>query len=258
MQLTPVCLMLSCLRVSPDRSQFSRYDSISLSCEDLLNSMAWKVKRNTSRSGVTTCTFGWGSNPAGSTCFIGNIYPSDSGTYWCESDSGERSNTVNITITERPVILISPALPVPEGAGVTLGCRHEADASVQRFHFYKDGRSIGSSSSTGEFTRLSVSKSDEGLYTCGVPRGGESVGSWLAVEAPPPPPPPLPSSSPSPALPALPCPLSVSRLLCHLMAGAPYLLSTILLGLIVRDRKRAARTDAERGGGDDVVMETVA
>ncbi|KAM6960420.1 uncharacterized protein LKV04_021991 [Tautogolabrus adspersus] len=181
MQLTPFCLMLSCLRVSPDRSQFSRYDSISLSCEDQLNSTAWKVKRNTSRSGVTTCTFGWGSNTAGSTCEITNIYPSDSGVYWCESDSGERSNAVNITITERPVILMIPALAVPEGAAVTLGCKHEANSSIQRFDFYKDGCSVGSSA-TGQFTRHSVSKSDEGLYTCGVSGGEESVGSWLAVE----------------------------------------------------------------------------
>ncbi|XP_049423622.1 uncharacterized protein LOC125883403 isoform X3 [Epinephelus fuscoguttatus] len=73
----------------------------------------------------------------------------------------------------------------------------------------------------------SVSPSDEGLYRCNCVSGaGGSADSWLTVRAPPAgrdPPPPL---------------LSVSALLRHLVAGAPYLLSTILLGLIYRDRAR--------------------
>ncbi|XP_078020075.1 uncharacterized protein LOC144459633 isoform X2 [Epinephelus lanceolatus] len=91
--------------------------------------------------------------------------------------------------------------------------------------FYKDGVFIRSSS-TGNMTIHSVSPSDEGLYRCNVSGAGGSADSWLTVRAPPAgrdPPPPL---------------LSVSALLRHLVAGAPYLLSTILLGLIYRDRAR--------------------
>uniref|UniRef100_UPI0037E7D1FB Fc receptor-like protein 5 isoform X2 n=1 Tax=Semicossyphus pulcher TaxID=241346 RepID=UPI0037E7D1FB len=248
MQLTSFCMVLTCLRVSPDRSQFSRWDSITLSCEDQLNSTGWRVKRNTSKGGITCCSFGWGSTSAGAACFIGSTYPSDSGVYWCESASGEKSNAINITITDRTVILESPALPVAEGAAVTLGCKTDANSSNQGFNFYKDGRSIGNSS-TGELTIHSVSKSDEGLYTCSVSGGEESVGSWLAVKASPPTPPPASSASP--------CAVSVPRLMCHLMVGTPYLLSTILLGLVYRDRMRAARTVAERRGSKDVVMEIV-
>ncbi|XP_070785868.1 Fc receptor-like protein 5 [Enoplosus armatus] len=232
MQLTPFCLVLcessyaACLRVSPDRSQFFRYDSISLSCEDPLNSTGWKVKRKTSEGGVRPCSSGWGSSSSGSTCIIGNTYPSDSGLYWCESVDGERSNAVNITITDRTVVLESPALPVSEGAAVTLRCKPETHSSDHMFNFYKYGRCIGSSS-TGEMTIHSASKSDVGLYKCSIPGGGESVGSWLAVEAA------LPSSSSPPA-----ASVSLSRLMCHLVVGTPYLLSTILLGLIYRDRKR--------------------
>ncbi|GLD68110.1 low affinity immunoglobulin gamma Fc region receptor II-like isoform X3 [Lates japonicus] len=139
MQLTPFCLMLSCLRVSPNRSQFFRYDTITLTCEDQSNSTSWKVKRETPAGGVRPCSSGWGSASSGSTCIIGSTYPSDSGVYWCESVDGEQSNGVNITIT----------------------------------------------------------------------------------------------------------------------VGAPYLVSTILLGLIYRDRKRAARTVGGRRGSNDVIMEIV-
>lgn len=89
----------ACLRVSPDRSQFFRYDSISLSCEHQLNSTGWRVKRKTTVGGVRPCSSGWGSTSSSSTCIIGNTYPTDSGVYWCESEDGERSNSVNITIT---------------------------------------------------------------------------------------------------------------------------------------------------------------
>ncbi|XP_074518054.1 Fc receptor-like protein 5 isoform X2 [Halichoeres trimaculatus] len=246
MQLPPLCLLLSCLRVSPDRSQFFKYEPVSLSCEDQLNSTSWKVKRTTSKGGETSCTFGWGSTPTSSTCVIGNIYPSDSGVYWCESASGERSNTVNISITDRTVILESPVLPVPEGGAVTLSCISKSDLSNRRFDFYKDGGSIGNSS-TGKMTLQRVSKSDEGLYSCRV-QGEESEESRLSVEASPPfssPAPPLASGS-----------VSVSRLLCHLVVGVPYLMSTVLLGLICKDR-RVARGAGRRRGSKDVVMEIV-
>ncbi|XP_070849656.1 Fc receptor-like protein 5 [Chaetodon trifascialis] len=248
MQLTPFCLMLSCLRVSPDRSQFFRYDSISLSCEHQSNSTGWKVKRKTTGGGVRPCSSGWGSTSSGSTCIIGNTYPSDSGVYWCESEDGQRSNSVNITITDRTVILESPVLPVSEGAAVILRCKAETNSSDHMFNYYKDDRSI-SSNSTEEMTIHSVSKSDEGLYKCSITGGGESIGSWMAVEGSFPPSSSAPSDSTS---------YFHHGLMCHLVVGAPYLLSTILLGLIYKDRKRAARTVAERGGSNTVIMEIVA
>ncbi|XP_035531123.1 Fc receptor-like protein 1 [Morone saxatilis] len=248
MHATPFCLMLSCLQVSPDRSQFFRYDSISLRCEDQLNSTGLKVKRNTSEGWTTTCGFGWGSSSSDSTCIIGNTYPSDSGVYWCESGDRKRSNNVNITITDRAVLLDSPALPVLEGATVILRCKAEMDSSDHRFNFYKDGCPI-SNNSTGEITIHSASKSDEGLYKCSISGGGESLGSWLTVEASLPPSPAAPSAASSS--------VSVPRLMCHLLVGTPYLLSTILLGLIYRDRNRAAQMVAERRGSNDVIMEII-
>ncbi|XP_034713202.1 Fc receptor-like protein 5 [Etheostoma cragini] len=181
MQLTPLCLVLSCLQISPDRSQFFRYDSVSLRCEDPLNSTGWKVKRKTAEGGVRPCSSGWGTASSGSTCLIGNTYPSDTGAYWCESTSGDRSLGVNITITDRAVLLQSPGLPVSEGAAVTLRCKADAPSPEHTYEFHKDGRVIASGS-TGVMTIDSVSTSDEGLYACSIPGYGESLGSWMAVE----------------------------------------------------------------------------
>lgn len=89
----------ACLRVRPDRAQFFRYDSISLICEDQGNSTGWKVKRKTPEGGIRPCFSGWGTTSSGSDCVIGDTYPADTGLYWCESEDGEKSNGVNITIT---------------------------------------------------------------------------------------------------------------------------------------------------------------
>ncbi|MEQ2284089.1 hypothetical protein AMECASPLE_017993 [Ameca splendens] len=256
MLVTPFCLMLTCLQVSPDRSQFFRYDSITLSCEDPLNSTGWKVKRRTSDSGVRPCSSGWGFASSGSICIIGNTYPTDTGVYWCESDGGNRSNEVNITITDRTVILESPAMPVSEGAAVVLYCKAETNASKHKYNFFKDGHLIRSNCS-GEMTIVSASRSDEGLYTCSASGLGESEGSWLTVvgnrndqniQL-------TPSSGPATASFSFP----ESRLLCHLIVGIPYLFSTVLLGLIYRDRKRgeAAQIAADKKKNLDVNMERI-
>ncbi|XP_069031667.1 low affinity immunoglobulin gamma Fc region receptor II-like isoform X2 [Embiotoca jacksoni] len=276
----------ACLRVSPDSSQFFRQNSISLSCEDQLNSTSWKVKRKTLEGGVGFCSSNWGSASSASTCTVTKAYPSDSGAYWCESVSGERSDSANVAITgtahitftvvppgmssfkaarravgvrndleerlfsskDGAVILESPALPVSEGAAVTLRCKAKRNSFNHKFHFSKDGHSI-TSNSTGQMTIHRVSKSDEGLYKCSISGGEESSGSWLVVVQAS----PAPTSS---APPAASCSFSVIRLVCHLVAGTPYLLSTILLGLLYRDRKRA-QTGAERRSSADVIMEIV-
>ncbi|KAK5848110.1 hypothetical protein PBY51_005755 [Eleginops maclovinus] len=245
MQLTPLCLMLSCLRVSPDQSQFFRYDSFSLSCEDRLYGTDWTLKRKTSVGGVRPCSSGWGTTALGASCDVGTPYPSDTGVYWCESGDGRRSNnSINITITDRPVLLKCPTLPVLGGSDATLRCQAETFSSEHTFHFLKDGRLI-SSSLTGEMTIRGVSQSDEGLYSCSIRQVGESVGSWLSVEG----------STSAPTTDC--CLVSVPRLMCHLVVGTPFLLSTILLVLIYRDKNRAARTGAERRGSKEVIMEIV-
>ncbi|KAF7642555.1 hypothetical protein LDENG_00256010 [Lucifuga dentata] len=245
MKLTPFCL-LTCLRLSPDRSQFFMYDSFSLTCDNQLNSTSdWRVKRKTPEGGVRHCSSGWGSASSGSSCTIRRAYPSDSGVYWCESRTGECSNAVNVTVSDGSVILESPGLPVLQGDAVTLRCRPETGSAHHTFTFYKDGLPLGRGSAA-EMTIHGVSKSDEGLYKCASSGGGESAESWMNVRA----------SDPSSSLPPAASSSSVFRMLCHLVVGTPYLLSTVMLGLIYRDRKRA-QTRVERRSGDEVVMETV-
>ncbi|XP_042072653.1 uncharacterized protein LOC121813162 [Haplochromis burtoni] len=120
--------------------------------------------------------------PTGSYCTISNVYREDGGEYWCETEGGNRSNKINITVTVGSVILESPAIPVIEEGNVTLCCRNKMASSNFKTDFYKYGHPIHNSS-TGNVTIHRVSKSDEGLYKCGISGVGESSESWLSVRA---------------------------------------------------------------------------
>ncbi|XP_076581577.1 low affinity immunoglobulin gamma Fc region receptor II-b-like [Chaetodon auriga] len=178
MEITALCTIVTSLRVYPSSTQFFQYDSLKLSCGD---SSEWKVKRNTSAKRNAECSIAWGRGNQ-SLCHIDDLYPSDTGVYWCESGAGECSNAINITVTTGSVILKTPVLPVPEGEAVTLRCTNRTSSSNLTAEFYKDGLLIGSSS-TGNMTIFHVSKSDEGLYKCNISGAGESLNSWLAVRA---------------------------------------------------------------------------
>ncbi|KAG7231647.1 hypothetical protein INR49_010778 [Caranx melampygus] len=68
-----------------------------------------------------------------------------------------------------------------EGDDVTLSCRSSITSSSNlTTDFYKDEVFIRSSS-TGNMTIHSVSRSDEGLYRCNISGAGGSPGSWLSV-----------------------------------------------------------------------------
>ncbi|XP_031137499.1 protein sidekick-like [Sander lucioperca] len=179
MAVTTLCVVIAALRVIPNRSQFFQYESVKLSCGPLGNSSGWRVKRNTSANINESC-----DRMNESDCSISELYPLDSGVYWCESAAGECSNTVNINVIGAGgVILESPVLPVMEGDAVTLRCRTKRTSSFNlTADFYKDGRLIRSSS-TGTLTIHSVSNSDEGLYKCNVSGAGESPDGWLTVRA---------------------------------------------------------------------------
>ncbi|XP_051249544.1 low affinity immunoglobulin gamma Fc region receptor II-b-like isoform X3 [Dicentrarchus labrax] len=223
------------LRVLPNRSQFFHYETVSLSCGQ---QEEWRVKRNTSKNINKDCfTSRNGTNE--SLCFIDDLYPSDSGVYWCESAEGECRDAVNITVTRGSVILESPVLPVMEGDDVTLRCTNRTPSASNLTDFYKDGFLIRSSS-TGNMTIHNVSQSDEGLYKCNISGVGESLESWLTVRV---------SDSAVSDAPVM----SVSRLICHIVVGTPFLVSTIILGLIYRDR-RAPRLVADNRR-HNVIME---
>ncbi|KAM8748314.1 uncharacterized protein AB9X84_016043 [Acanthopagrus schlegelii] len=250
------------LTVSPDRSQFFKYESLSLSCKDNRTSSRWTVKAKTIR-GVSECGRDWGFQQ-GSTCTINEAYSWNSGVYWCESTSGETSPAANISVTENHVILESPVSAVTEGESVTLRCSTQSNSSDLRASIFMKDRSAVGAAITGEMTVHSVSKSDEGLYMCVITDVGASAESWLAVrervaEK-------TDAARPSggftgnvteagPGAPAA-SHLYVSRLICLLVVGTPYLLSTIKLGLLYRDKAKTRQVEGTRNC-DEVQMEEI-
>uniref|UniRef100_A0A8C1VRS6 Ig-like domain-containing protein n=1 Tax=Cyprinus carpio TaxID=7962 RepID=A0A8C1VRS6_CYPCA len=122
----------------------------------------------------------WGSQ-TGSTCTISSTIPDDTGVYWCESESGENSPPVNITV-HLGVILESPVHPVTEGENLTLRCLYPFPTPTNlRADFYKDGTLI--QNQTTEMIISTVSKSHEGFYSCKHRERGESPKSWISVTA---------------------------------------------------------------------------
>ncbi|XP_053537831.1 carcinoembryonic antigen-related cell adhesion molecule 5 [Ictalurus punctatus] len=166
------------LIINPSRTQHFTNDSLSLSCEDQINSTGWRVRRYTHSEGGSDCSRG---SVTGSTCKISSLYTSYTGVYWCESESGENSNPVNITVHDGDVILESPVHPVTEGHPLTLRCLYRyPNSSNLRADFYKNG-SVLQNQTTGEMIIYNVSKSDEGFYHCKHPERGESLKSWVSV-----------------------------------------------------------------------------
>ncbi|XP_055370077.1 sialoadhesin-like [Betta splendens] len=203
-----------------------------MKCDDDDGSDEWTVMRNTSKKNMTRCGDDWGRSK-NSFCVINNIYPFDSGVYWCESSSASSSSSssssINISVSGGSVILQSPVLPVMEGHDVTLHCQTKSPPSKLPADFYKDG-SLIRTEPTGHMTIHRVTKSDEGAYKCSIQAGGESASSWMLVSegrsttTVPPPPPPLPPPPPPSS-----CPLCVWWPLKSLFVLVPMLMLVIFL-----------------------------
>uniref|UniRef100_A0A3B4X8K7 Ig-like domain-containing protein n=1 Tax=Seriola lalandi dorsalis TaxID=1841481 RepID=A0A3B4X8K7_SERLL len=162
------------LTVSPDRVQHFTSDSVSLSCEG--NSTEWRVMRF-AESKYLSCS-AWG-RMTGSSCDIDSNGPSNA-VYWCESGSGEFSNTVNITVQNDDFILLSPVRPVTEGESVILGCKLRTERNISSVFFYQNDKLIQNDSRV-ELNISAVSQSDEGFYKC-QSSGRVSAQSWMSVK----------------------------------------------------------------------------
>nr|XP_055037645.1 obscurin-like [Misgurnus anguillicaudatus] len=171
------------LIIRPNRSQHFSSESLFLSCEDHSNSTGWTVRRYTDK--LNTCSSSdWRSTGTTSTCTIRSLDTSDTGVYWCQSESGEKLHPVNISVHYVDVILDSPVHPVTERDPLTLRCLYQnKKPSNLRAEFYKDGSEV-QSQTTGDMMIIpTVSKIYEGFYYCKHPERGESPTSWISVRA---------------------------------------------------------------------------
>ncbi|XP_074480575.1 Fc receptor-like protein 5 isoform X3 [Sebastes fasciatus] len=164
------------LTVSPDRVQHFDKQSVSLTCEG--NSTKWRVMRLSEYGSLIDCTT-WGTM-TGSTCNIDRSWLS--GVYWCESETGQFSNAVNITIPYEDIILVSPVHPVAEGHPVTLGCKLNTEKVLHDVDFYKNDKLI-KNHTNGELIITAVSKSDEGFYRCKGKESPPGSRSWTSQES---------------------------------------------------------------------------
>ncbi|XP_028420589.1 uncharacterized protein LOC114546123 [Perca flavescens] len=172
--------------------------SVSLSCEEDDSSAGWTLRRNTSGETRTQCGDGWG-RPAGSSCIISYMDPSQSGVYWCESREGATSNSITITVTDGPVILQSPVLPVMEGEDLTLTCQTETSSILP----------AGKPNTTSPPTSS--------------PPAPETTSAPAQTSDPP---------STSDLL------YLVIRLVCHLVVFCPYCISTFIMVSLYRQRAK--------------------
>ncbi|XP_047454284.1 high affinity immunoglobulin gamma Fc receptor I-like [Mugil cephalus] len=164
-------------QIIPNRLQLFQYETLSLHCEGLNGSSLIRGIRG-SEGFLSACE---DTNQA-FTCTVPRAYQADGGEYWCETETGQTSNTVRVTVAPNCVILETPVLPVVEGDCVTLRCRNQTAVSNITTTFYKDGREI-ERNTAGEMTLHRVSDADQGLYKCNILDIGESPESWLAVRA---------------------------------------------------------------------------
>ncbi|KAF3837245.1 hypothetical protein F7725_004709 [Dissostichus mawsoni] len=130
-----------------------------MSCEG--NSTEWRVMRFSKSDFLYPCSI-WGTM-TGSTCTITRSWVS--GVYWCESETGQFSNAVNITKDDDDIILLSPVRPVAEGRSVTLSCKFKTGTVLYNVDFYQNDKLI-QNDTRRELTISAVSKSDEGFYKC--------------------------------------------------------------------------------------------
>ncbi|XP_059933182.1 Fc receptor-like protein 5 isoform X3 [Gadus macrocephalus] len=213
------------LQISPSRTQFFKRESLTLCCgadERIMTNSKSACSHKSHECNIT----------------LAGVH--HSGSYWCDSNSGELGEAVNITVTGGSVILKSPVHPVPEGTSVTLHCLSQKLDVVKPINesctFSRNGLLIGVGL-TGEMSFAAVNRSHKGLYTCTF-SGVESPGSWLAVRAT--------SSTESP-------PPTNHHLLLPLVYAGPPLLLMVLLGIVGGCCWRKSRKEAEEAASEDEV-----
>ncbi|KAK7910117.1 hypothetical protein WMY93_014801 [Mugilogobius chulae] len=174
--LTPILLLMvsvfrkhvhgrASVKVIPNSAQLLQYKKASISCEEF-GPGNWTVWRFTNSWVMSECGSGWGLTETNSSVCILTMprVNDDSGLYWCESKyRRSSSNSINITVTNTPVILETP-VQVEEGLDVVLNCKIDSKPSSLTVEFYRDDELLKSSSEPQ--TTIRFSRDQEGAYTC--------------------------------------------------------------------------------------------
>nr|XP_029138313.1 low affinity immunoglobulin gamma Fc region receptor II-a-like isoform X2 [Labrus bergylta] len=93
------------LRLEPNRLQFFKYESLIFHCEGSHDLTGLKIVHR-SKGELVKCQTTVTSKR--STCTIPNLFPEDSGQYWCESGDGKRSDIIHITVTDSLILRLEP------------------------------------------------------------------------------------------------------------------------------------------------------
>lgn len=88
------------LIIKSNRTQYIQSESVSLSCVAQDSASGWSLRRYLSSypASLSGCPFNKTVTWDQSTCNISSLSVSDSGVYWCQSESGLYSNAVKITV----------------------------------------------------------------------------------------------------------------------------------------------------------------
>ncbi|XP_058871424.1 Fc receptor-like protein 3 [Acipenser ruthenus] len=153
------------LTLKPAWAQIFTGETVTLSCEVEGGFADWRFKQYRDGREEAGCSKQYSSR-YGDSCTISKARHHHSGVSWCESASGqERSNAVNLTVSNQWVILQTPSQPVFEGDTLTLRCFIRNGYKATRLIFYKDNNQLQFRAGTAQSVDR-VSKSDEGSYKC--------------------------------------------------------------------------------------------
>ena len=97
------------LHISPNRLQHFQLESISFQCTVGL----LRLRRITDITDSDPKCDTTEKTSTGSSCKFDRAFSTDSGEYWCETEGGQQSNSVNITVTGMCVVFLQPIHVVP-------------------------------------------------------------------------------------------------------------------------------------------------
>ncbi|KAI5614162.1 basement membrane-specific heparan sulfate proteoglycan core protein, partial [Silurus asotus] len=81
----------------------------------------------------------------------------------------------------KPVVIITPGKQVFTGGKVTFKCELQGGDTEWTYSWYKNNNRNPPFSTTQEFSRVSVTDSDSGEYTCGGRRRSDSQSSEISA-----------------------------------------------------------------------------